>query len=177
MKRKLSNSQFNIMHGFMKLIDMAYHYVPTRAQSFGIQNNMTVVDYGCGPGRYTIEFARLVGENGKVYAVDLLEIAIQETEKVLKNNNLTNVELKLAHGYDSGIPSGVADMICAVDMFQHVDPVPFLKEAERITKPDGILLLSGGHMLRSHVKKAVAASGLWVISEESKNFLKYKKKR
>jgi 2-polyprenyl-3-methyl-5-hydroxy-6-metoxy-1,4-benzoquinol methylase len=59
-------------------------------------------------------------------------------------------------------------MVCAVDMFHHVDPVPFLREVERIAKPDGVLVISGSHMRRSQVKKAVASSGLWVIADENK---------
>ena len=164
------------MCGIYRLTDMVYRYIPARAKSFNIQPGKTVVDYGCGPGRFAVEFARLVGENGKVFAVDLLEIALQKTDNRLQKNGLSNVELKLAQDYDSGLPQGVADMICAVDMFHHVEPAPFLKEMARIAKPDGILLLSGGHMTRKRVKEVVAASELWVITEESKRFIKYKKK-
>ena len=60
-------------------------------------------------------------------------------------------------------------------MFHHVDPVLFLLETERIAKPNGVMILSGGHMTRSRVKKAVATSGLWVIVGENHHFLKYKK--
>jgi ubiquinone/menaquinone biosynthesis C-methylase UbiE len=34
---------------------------------------MTVADLGCGPGFFTIEMAKMVGNNGKVTAVDLQE--------------------------------------------------------------------------------------------------------
>ena len=33
-----------------------------------------VIDYGCGPGRYTLPIAKLVGPKGKVFAVDRREI-------------------------------------------------------------------------------------------------------
>ncbi|MCL1918510.1 MAG: MFS transporter [Peptococcaceae bacterium] len=173
---KLNDREFKIMHGMMRLIDRVYPYVSTRAESFAIQPGMTVVDYGCGPGWYTVEFARLVGETGKVYAVDLLEIAIQVTEERLKRAGVNHVELKLAREYDSGIPEGTADMICAVDMFHHVDPVPFLAEVGRIAKQDGVLILSGGHMSRGRVKETVAASGIWEVAEEDGGVLKCKKK-
>ena len=176
LKKRLSNTEFKIMCGIYRLTDMVYRYIPARAKSFNLQQGMTVVDYGCGPGRFTKEFARMVGENGKVYAVDLLEIALQKTKNQLQKNGLNNVELRLAQDYDSGIPQSAADMVCAVDMFHHVEPAPFLKEMDRIAKPDGVLLLSGGHMTRKRIKEVVAASGLWKIAEESKRFIKYKKK-
>lgn len=105
MKEKMINKEFKLMQGVMKLADKVSPHVSRKADSFGIQRGMTVVDYGCGPGRYSVEFARLVSPDGKVYAVDVLEIALQETQKRLKENRISNVELKLAKEYDSGIES------------------------------------------------------------------------
>ncbi len=39
-----------------------------------------VLDYGCGPGNYTIVAAELVGPSGKVYAVDIHPLAIREVQ-------------------------------------------------------------------------------------------------
>ena len=181
MKKKISDREFIIMQGLMNIADKVHPHTSFVAGSFGIQKGMTVVDYGCGPGRYTVEFARLTGPEGHVIAVDLIDIALRETEKRLRENGFftengfNNVELVLARGYDSGVASETADMICAVDMFHHVDPVPFLKEVYRISKPDGILIISGGHQTRNSIKKAVYSSGLWELTEENRTFLRYKK--
>ena len=34
-----------------------------------IKQGDTVLDYGCGPGSYVVEVARMVGEGGQVYAL------------------------------------------------------------------------------------------------------------
>ena len=176
MKEKMTNKEFKLMQGVMKLIDKVSPHVSRKADSFGIQRGMTVVDYGCGPGRYTMEFARLVSSDGKVYAVDVLEIALQETQKNLRENGINNVELKLAKEYDSGIENKAADIVFAIDMFHHVQNTDaFLKELHRIAKDDGLLVLSGGHQTRSTVKRNIAKSGLWEIANENKSFLMYKK--
>ena len=89
---------------------------------------MTVVDYGCGPGRYAMRFSKLVGDNGKVYAIDIHELAIEAVKKKMKKYNLRNVEPVLAKGYHSGIPDHVADRVAAIDMLLIVpDPLTFLK--------------------------------------------------
>jgi len=200
---KLNNTAFMLMRGFMGFVDHIHPYVSQRADSFGITPGMTVVDYGCGPGRYTVEFCRLVGAEGKVFAVDLLEVALRDTEARLKEQGIVSlkgsdnpgnssdpdspsspgnpggfgfVELKLAQGYDSGIPGEAADMVCAIDMFHHVEPFSFLREASRITKADGALLISGGHQTRGIIKKRVASSGLWELVEEGRQFLKFTKR-
>lgn len=176
MKEKMNNKEFKLMQGVMRLIDKVSPHVSRKADSFGIQRGMTVVDYGCGPGRYTVEFARHVSTEGKVYAVDVLEIALQETQKRLKGNRINNVDFKLAKEYDSGIKSKVADIVFAIDMFHHVKNTDaFLKELHRIAKDDGLLVLSGGHQTRSTVKRNIAKSGLWEIANENRKFITYKK--
>jgi len=157
------------------LVDAVHHYVPERARSFGIKPGMTVVDYGCGPGRFTVEFAQLVGPDGHVYAVDLLPIALEATKRRLDKAGLTGVELLLADDYNSGVPTSAADMVCAIDMFHHVEPIPFLAEAARITKPDGVLIFSGGHMARPQLKDEITASPLWRLDSDTPEYLKYVK--
>ena len=176
-KRKLNNTEFRLMQGFMKLADHVHPHVRMRAEAFGIKPGQIVVDYGCGPGRYTVEMSRLVGESGKVIAVDLVELALQETQKKLEAEGSHNYELKLAQGYDSCVADNIADIVFAIDMFHHIaETNAFLREALRISKPDGSLILSGGHLTRKTVKEKVAASEIWDIVEERKEFIAYKKR-
>ncbi|OEU69870.1 MAG: hypothetical protein BA863_06745 [Desulfovibrio sp. S3730MH75] len=50
-----------------------------------VKPGMTVLDFGCGMGHYSIGAARLVGEGGKVIAVDLqdrmLEVMMRRADK------------------------------------------------------------------------------------------------
>jgi len=177
LKRKLSNTEFRLMQVFMKLADHVHPHVRIKTEAFGVKPGQTVVDYGCGPGRYAVELARLVGAAGKVIAVDLVEIALQETQLKLEEGGFQNFELKLAQGYDTGIPDEVVDIVFAIDMFHHIsDTNAFLQEVFRISKPDGLLVLSGGHMLRTNVKTKIDMSGIWDIAEERKELIAYKKR-
>lgn len=176
MKEVMSNKEFKLMHSVMKLIDKVHPHVKLLSGSFGIQNGMTIVDYGCGPGRYTEQFAHLVGAEGKVYAVDVLQIALDETKKRLELSGTNNVELKLASGYNSEIDSGVADIVFVIDMFHHVgDKEKFLRELYRIVADDGMFIVSGGHQTRTSIKRAIAQSGLWHLDSETKSYIAYLK--
>lgn len=44
---------------------------PRRILKKYVRPGMTVLDYGCGPGFFTIEAAKMVGDGGKVIAADL----------------------------------------------------------------------------------------------------------
>ena len=172
MKERMSDGGFKLMRLVMKAVDHIHPHVFQKAESFGIEKGMTVVDYGCGPGRYTIEFARLVGESGQVLAVDLVELALDETRIKSTNSGYNNVTTYLAKGYDSGVPSKAADVVFAIDMFHYIqEPPAFLAELWRIAKDDGKLIVSGGHQSRATIKRNLAKSALWEISEENNGFI------
>ena len=140
----------DIFFKLMKLIfhvrDFIYPYIDGRVQRFAIQPGMRVVDYGCGPGRYTTRFAQLVGQQGKVFAVDIHELAVEAVKKKTGKLGLKNVVPILVRGYDSTLPDRVADVVCAIDMFHWIkDTSEFLKELERITKKEGTLIIDDGH--------------------------------
>ncbi len=140
---------------------------------FGIEKGFTVIDYGCGPGRYIKKASGLVDEKGKVYTVDIHELAVEAVRKSAKKENLTNVVPVLANGYSCDIESDSADLIYALDMFHQIrQPEPFLLELRRIVRPDGVLIIDNGHQSREKAKTKIEGSGAWQIAEENKRFLK-----
>ena len=46
-----------------------------------IKRGQTVLDIGCGSGTFTIAMARMVGENGRVIAVDVQDEMLQMVRK------------------------------------------------------------------------------------------------
>jgi ubiquinone/menaquinone biosynthesis C-methylase UbiE len=172
---RMSNASFSIMVLLFDIIDFVYPHVARRAKRFGIGAGMTVVDYGCGPGRYTINFAGLVGETGKVYALDIHELAIETVKKRMAKRNLRNVQPILIKGYNSTLPNETADVVCAIDMFFIIkNPTEFLAELKRIIKRNGILVIDDGHQPRSLTRQKILDSGLWDIFEETPDHLKCK---
>ncbi len=169
----MPNIGFRLMSLIMDFQDFLYPRIGKRVKIFAIAEGMTVVDYGCGPGRYTIRFSKLVGDKGKVYAVDIHELAIKAVKKKMEKYHLRNVEPVLARGYHSGISDHIADRVAAIDMFFSVpDPLTFLEEIHRITKKDGLLIIDDGHQSRKTTKERIISSGCWDIIEETPDHLK-----
>lgn len=71
---KMSSTSFRMMTLLFNVVDFLYPYIGKRVKKFGIQEGITVIDYGCGPGRYATKFAELVGEKGKVHARRLFRL-------------------------------------------------------------------------------------------------------
>ena len=170
---RMSNVSFRIMVLIFDIIDFVYPHVARRARGLGIGPGMTVVDYGCGPGRYTVNFAELVGETGKVFALDIHDLAVETVKKRAAKQALNNVHPILIEGYNRTLPDEIADVVCAIDMFFIIkDPAPFLAEVKRITKKSGILVVDDGHQPRSVTKRKIQESGLWEIVQETPDHLK-----
>ncbi len=172
---RMSNASFRMMMLFFDIIDFFYPHVARRVKQFGIREGMTVVDYGCGPGRYTVRLAEIVGEKGKVYAIDIHELAIDTVKKRIRERNLGNVQPILISGYNSTLPDEIADVVCAIDMFFIIkNPKEFLAELKRIARRGGTLVIDDGHQPRSVTKQKILDSGLWDIFEETADHLKCK---
>ncbi|MDO9545955.1 MAG: methyltransferase domain-containing protein [Pelolinea sp.] len=171
---KMSSFSFHLMDLTFRVVDFFFRpYIDKRVKKFDIREGMTVVDYGCGPGRYTIRFSRIMGEMGKVYAVDIHDLAITAVKRKITKEGLGNVKPVLASGYDSGLPDCCADVVCAIDMFFVIKkPSEFLGELKRIVKSDGMLVIDDGHQSREETKRKILNSDHWEIKEESKDHLK-----
>ena len=169
---KMPDIAFKMMSFSFKLLDIISS-VDKRMDTFGIKENFTVIDYGCGPGRHLKKASCLVGEKGKVYAVDVHKLAIKSVEKKIEEYDLKNVEPVLANGYFCNINAHSADMIYALDMFHMIKtPLPFLKELHRLLKKDGFLIIEDGHQSRNETKIKINNSKIWNVVEESKKHLK-----
>jgi ubiquinone/menaquinone biosynthesis C-methylase UbiE len=140
-----------------------------RLDAFNIQTGQTVVDWGCGTGRYLKQASEQVGGDGTVYAVDIHQLAIEAAANVAKKYNLKNIHPVLTDGKSVKIPSQSVDVVYALDMFHMVsDTKGFLTELCRITKPDGVLYLEDGHQPSALAKEKINNSGCWNIITETK---------
>jgi len=170
---RMPNFAFRIMSAILALEELFPRSIDKRVAGFGIQKGQTVVDYGCGPGRYTTRFAKWIGEQGIVYAVDVQELAIESVKRKMKSQGLKNIIPIVARGYETGIPEHSADIVLALDMFFLVkDPTALLAEIHRVLRPDGLLILDDGHKSRKSTLEKITQAGNWTIKEASKDHLR-----
>ena len=112
----------------------------------GIKQGMTVVDLGCGSGAFTPFVARVVGETGKVYAVDIQPAMLKQLERKLakaENQDIRNIEPKQASAYDLPFEDGAVDLVYMVTVLQEIpDRSRALREISRVLKPGGILAVT-----------------------------------
>jgi len=165
----MPNFAFRLMSFILSIRDLLIP-VGKRLDQFNIENGFTVVDFGCGPGSFVETASKLVGNSGKVYAVDVHPLAIKAVTEKAKQKNLENVIPVLATGYPVEIDDHSVDVIYALDMFHHIkDAGEFLKELHRLLKPDGMLFIESGHQRMANARQKIIKSGCWEIIKEKRN--------
>lgn len=168
---RIPNWSFRLMHGWFALRDRFFP-VGSLLDRFGITDGQTVVDYGCGPGSYLKRASELVGPFGRVWAVDIHELALEAVTKRIRKERLFNVTPLHTDGTIIPLADETADLIYALDMFHMVSrPSVMLAELNRICKETGVLFLDDGHQSRREAKSKIEASGCWQIVEENKRYL------
>ncbi len=172
----LPNVPFRLMSFVLAIRDIVFP-IGKRLDQFGIDKGFIVVDFGCGPGSYVEQASQLVGDGGKVYAVDVHALAIKSVKKKVRKKSLNNVIPVFSTGYPVDIESQSADVIYALDMFHHVKDVEaFLRELRRLLKPSGTLFIESGHQPLEDAKQKIVKSNYWAIIKEKRNMFKCRPK-
>lgn len=107
-----------------------------------VKPGMTVVDTGCGTGFFTLAMARMVGESGKVIAVDLQAEALVHVEKKAEMAGLNRtIETWKCEADDIGkLPQ--VDFALSFYMAHEVPDIDsFFSRMAQCVKPGGALLL------------------------------------
>lgn len=120
----------------------------------GVQPGMRVADFGVGrTGHLVFPAARLVGEHGYVYGVDILKDALRMLEGRRRQYLVHNLDL-LQADIEAGnvpIPENSLDRVFIVHMLgmaQKHDQVA--REAFRLLKPEGQVIVIDWHPNTAH---------------------------
>lgn len=111
-----------------------------------IREKDKVADLGCGSFAYfTFKLAKLIGERGKVYAVDIIKNIVDDVEKEAWQQNLkqikaiwSNLEVYKGTKIES---SSLDKALLANTLNQSSDKEAMIKEASRLLKIGGKLLI------------------------------------
>ena len=145
-----------------------------------IEPGQTVLDLGCGPGTFSIAMAKMVGESGKVIAVDVQEEMLQIVRKKAAQQGL---ESRIVTHKSDPDRIGISEKVDFALAFYMVHEVPnaeaFLKEIASVLKPKGKLLIVEPkfHVSATAFEKTIEVArqaGLSPISEPKIRFSRSK---
>ena len=137
----------------------------------GIKPGNRVLDYGCGPGSYILPLSSLIGETGKILALDIHPLAIKSVEDISRKNGLRNVKT-IQSDCQTGLTEQSIDVVLLYDTYHDLNnPDEVLQEINRILKLEGILSFSDHHMTDKAIKEKITKGNLFnLIKKNNKTY-------
>jgi len=106
---------------------------------FELLPGMRIADFGSGTGTYSILAAKIVGETGRVYAIDVQKELLSNVKSEALKNNLSNIEIiwgDLEEPGGSRLADASIDTVIASNiLFQAEDKNSLAREIFRVLKP------------------------------------------
>lgn len=114
---------------------------------FDVRDGMKVVDIGAGSGFYSIEAAKKVGNQGRVYAVDVQQDLLAKIKNSAGIIGLHNIEAVWGNAEKIGgtkLRESIADRVVISNTLFQIEPQDrdnLVLELKRITKPGGAVMV------------------------------------
>ena len=147
--------------------------------NLGMKQGMTICDMGCGNGFYTLQLAKMTGETGRVYGVDIQREMLKLLNQRADEQGIKNVTPVLGSFTDPRLPKGKIDLILLVDVYHEFShPEQMLAAMRAALAPGGVcvlvefrsedpeVLIKPEHkMSKAQIMKEWPANGFKVIKE------------
>lgn len=122
------------------------------------QPGQHIADVGAGTGLFTRLFARAVGPQGRVYAVDIAPDFIANIERFAMDAGLDNVSGIVNTDRDVMLPANSVDLVFLCDTYHHFEyPESMLASIRRALRADGQLVVID-------YRKVPGRSSAWVMN-------------
>ncbi len=134
----------------------------------GLGKRQTVLDYGCGPGAFAIPAARIVGRDGKVYALDIDAEALSALRRKADSEGLGNVKAVLVNKSAAAVSliGEKSDVALLYDVLQLVeDKRSLLRGLHKALKPGGFLSVFPMHIGAERTLEIVGQDGLFRLRD------------
>ena len=107
-----------------------------------LKKGMVAADFGCGSGGWALPLAKKL-EEGKIYAIDILEEPLSALRAKIKLGKILNIEvIKSDVEKTSRLHPESCDLVLMTNLlFQCQDKKSALEEGKRVLKPGGKILV------------------------------------
>jgi ubiquinone/menaquinone biosynthesis C-methylase UbiE len=114
-------------------------------RALGIEAGWRVLDFGCGPGRYAVPLAQVVGAGGEVIAADKKILSIHRLRKSAERRRPAGkltIERRDAMEVLAGIERASLDAVLLFDVLHHVKDLSALAgELARAVRDGGLAIV------------------------------------
>ena len=124
-------------------------------RQIGIKEEYKVLDFGCGSGVYSLIVSKVIGDKGKVYALDYNNDKLDEIHSKCKSKAIVNIEIiEASEEVSFPMEDNSLDVILLYDVWHLLDEnqrLDFIKESNRTLKIGGFVSYLATHLHDSNV--------------------------
>lgn len=167
MDRPMPNMAFRFMSFFLGCRDL---FIPpqTKLSGISIKPGHQILDFGCGPGAYSLKAAEMVGAKGKIYAMDIHPLAIKRVQTKAAHRGVQNIET-IQSARDTGLAGGSIDIIFLFGVYHSLkNPEWVLEEFYRIIKKSGTLSVIDPHIKENELIAGITQSAQFKLMQTVK---------
>ncbi|RLI92258.1 MAG: methyltransferase type 11 [Candidatus Altiarchaeales archaeon] len=107
-------------------------------EAIALKHGQSIADIGSGGGYFSLRFAKMVGKEGRVYAVDIKPEFLEYVKNSAREEGLDNVIPMLVSGDKLDLPEKGLDLIFMRNVTHHIpNRVEYFKSLKRFLKPNG----------------------------------------
>ena len=172
--KKQSKLDFRFMSFFFRIRDI-FNPPSNKIEKANIKSGDFVLDYGCGPGSYTLAAVNVVGPSGKVIAVDLNPLAINKVKEKATHKGLENISTIITD-CNTGLDTESIDVIICYDVLHGIDDKDcILTEFSRVLKEKSRLSFDDHHLKETEIISLITDNGLFEFEEKNGKIYNFKK--
>lgn len=123
-------------------------------EALPLKKGDSIADVGAGPGYYSFKFSQIVGDEGRVYAVEVNPRHIEYLSGVVSKEGFSNIKVVRSRDNDVQLAEPV-DMAFLGSLYHVVysylseeERVDFIESIKKVLKPDGTLAIVDNALVR-----------------------------
>lgn len=110
-------------------------------ESLKVKEGDVIADIGAGSGYYSFRLSKLVGDKGKIMAVDIQKEMLDIINEKAKKEKVTNIETVMGEEADPKLKDNSIDLILLVDVYHEFNlPYEMTEKMVKAMKPGGRLV-------------------------------------
>ena len=107
-----------------------------------LKPGISVADIGSGNGYHTLMMAKIIGEKGQAYAVDIQPEMLIMLEERAKKSGMENIKLIENRFWDADLPEKSVDFVLMADVYHEFShPQQMLSSIKKSLKENGVVCL------------------------------------
>ncbi len=144
MGREIAHVMGHAAAGWLERKEREEEEQPTKLlKALNLKEGDVVADIGAGSGYYSFRMSKLVGEKGKILAVEIQKEMLDMIRDRAKKEKVGNIELVMGTEQDPKLPANSVDLILLVDVYHEFDhPFEMTDKMVAALKPGGRLVFA-----------------------------------